>query len=314
MQRTAPLVLAAITLLLLSPVPPASAQVVVADFGTDPLQPRGNNPLFLLRGPGAAQFVYDAGTAPRYPGDPRGSLAVTYDSVEPTTRLFSMLRGGYTEQQNFEFGAVLTVRPDGFAPDPAGFHPIAFGLFNASTTGDDRTGDLSDFRADTFDTVEFAWFPNLSPLFGGPYLSPDAFGAAVSQDAFDRFAFSTVPLDLRPGVTYLVRMRHIAADRTLTCRIWSVAADGSTTPVPGGTTTVDLSGIGGFLVNGLEITSYLDGFNVFSQSGRSLLATVDYDLLYAAPLVEGRLPGAVSGALRKLGRAARSADRRLTDR
>jgi len=312
-QRTGSLVLAAITLLLLA-ASPTPAQVVVSDFASDPLQPRGNQPMFLLRGPGAAQFVYDGLTPSRFPGDPRGSLAVTYDSVEPTTRLYAMLPGGYTEQDDFVFGAVLTVRPDGFAPDPFGFHPIAFGLFNTATTGDDRTGDLSDFRADTFDTLEFAWFPNVSPLFGGPYLSPDVFGASVSQDAFDRFAFATVPLALQTGVTYLVEMRHVADNRALTCRIWEVSAGGSTTPVPGAIATVDLSGIGGFLVNGLGVMSYQDGFNVFSQSGRSLLATVDYDLLYAAPLYEGRLPGSVSAALGRLGRATRSADRQLTGR
>jgi len=309
MSRVRSIVLAAAIALVLSVVSSAHAQSVVTDFSSDPARPHGGAPLMMLRGPGGAQFVYEPGSPPRFAGDARGSLSVTYDSVEPTTRLYAVVPGGFTEQDDFVFGAVLTVRSDGFAPDPFGFHPIAFGLFNAATTGDDRTGDLSDFRADTFDTLEFAWFPNVSPLFGGPYLSPDAFGASVSQDAFDRFAFGTVPLALQPGVTYLAELRHSAANRSMTCRLWSIPAKGSPAAVPGAFVEVDLSHLGGFLVDSLGITSYFDGFNVFSASGRSLLATVDYDLLYGAALVDGKLPGAVTAALSRAGLTGRASDR-----
>jgi len=262
-------------------------QTVIEDFHTDPTQRFLQR--FRVHGPGAAQFDHEH-SAPRFRGDRSGSLAVTYDSLEPTSRYYNRFPLTFTQADDFVFGAILTIRPEGFEPDPSGFHPIAFSLFNATTTGDDRTGDLSDFRADTFDTVEFSWFPNVSPFFGGPFLSPDVFGTAVGADAFLSFAFTSVPLSLEPGKTYLVEMEHSAAARTLTARLYRLHPLGGAIPVDGSTVVVDLSSIGGFTVNSIGISAYHDGFNVFSESGRSLLATVDYDLLFSAPKIGGRLP------------------------
>ena len=270
---------------------------LIEDFHHDPTTRLFRR--FGVQGPGAAQFVHED-SAPRFRGDWSGSLAVTYDSLAPTSRYYARFPMGFTQDDDFVFGAILTIRSEGFAPDPSGFHPIAFSLFNASTTGDDRTGDLSNFASDTFDTVEFSYFPNVSPFFGGPFLSPDVFGSAVGADAFLSFAFASVPLALAPGNTYLVEMEHDAVARTLTTTLHRLHPHGGAIPVEGGAVVVDVSSIDAFSVDSIGISAYHDGFNVFSESGRSLLATVDYDLLYSAPRIDGRLPLRLSSILSQL--------------
>ena len=308
--RTTTLLAATVSLLLAGFSPATvfgdgSPQTVVTDFANDPMLPHGGDALFFGRGAGAAAaFVHEPGTRARFSSDARGSLRVTYDSLEPTSRLYTVFAGGFTQDDDFVLGAVLTIRPDGFAPDPFGFHPIAFSLFNASTTGDDRTGDLNDFAADTFDTVEFSYFANVSPFFGGPFLSPDVFGRQSGPDAFANFTFGTVPLALQPGVTYLVQMEHSAAARTLTTQVWVVKPDGAALPVPGGIVTVDTSRVSGFLVDSLGISMYHDGFNVFASSGRSLHAVVDYDLLFSGPKIDGTLPAEIAKALKRFTKRA----------
>jgi hypothetical protein len=267
----------------------------VERFGSDPA------PLFETRGESAHVFRIEA-TDPRFPGDVPGSLAVTYDSLEATSRFFRLLPDPLTEEDDFVFGGILTIRPDGYAPDPFGFHPIALSLFNTTTTGDDRTGDLTDFTADTFDTLELAYFPNVSPFFGGPFLSPTAFGEPVSGDAFANLAFGSVEIPLLPGVTYLVELEHSAERRALSARISVISAGGRAVPLGDGAVTADLSGLTGFTVDALAVSMYHDGFNVFAQSGRSLLATVDYDLVFFGRREDGRLPADLARALARLNR------------
>ena len=279
-------------------------RVVITDFSSDPTQPHGNDPIFSVRGAGSTAFAHEPGTRARFSSDAKGSLRVTYDSLEPTSRLFASFPGGFTQDEDFVFGAVLTILPDGFAADPFGFHPIAFSLFNSTTTGDDRTGDLSDFAADTFDTLELSYFPNVSPFFGGPFLSPDVFGQQVAPDAFANFTFATVPLELRPGVTYLIEMQHSASARTLTAQVSVVRSDGAALALPGGRVVVDVASLSGFLVDSVGISAYHDGFNEFSSSGRSLHAVVDYDLLFSGPIDDGKLPAELAKALKRFTRRA----------
>ena len=304
MSRTCTPLLAIALVVLLPAGSAVASQAIVEEFVSDPTLPNGPH-VFVLDGPGAAQFVHQPDTAPRFLGDPRGSLAVTYDSLLPTSRLVADLRGQLTEQDDFIFGAVITIRPEGLAADPFGFHPIAFGLLGSATTGNDRTGDLSDFASDTYDTVELAYFPNVSPFFGGPFLSPTVFGEPLGPDAFMNFAFGSGSIALEPGRTYLIEMEHSALERTLAARVSEVRPDGRALPVADGEIAAGLSGITGFLVDNLGLFAYHDGFNEFAASGRSLLATVDFDLLFAGALRDGKLPGELMQALKRFKRSSR---------
>ena len=83
------------------------------------------------------------------------------------------------------------------AADPNGFFQISWGLWSSTTTGLERTGNPASFAGDTFELLEFDYFPNASPFFGGPFLSPTAFGVAnpdapgfEGQGSFANAAFS----------------------------------------------------------------------------------------------------------------------------
>jgi len=83
-----------------------------------------------------------------------------------------------------------------------------------------------------------------------------------------------------------------------------VKPDGSAIPLPGGSVAVDTSRVSGFLVDSLGISAYHDGFNVFSSSGRSLHAVVDYDLLFSGPIIDGAPPAALAKALKRFSKRA----------
>ena len=105
--------------------------------------------------------------------------------------------------------------------------------------------------------------------------------------------------ELQPGATYLIEMEHAAAGRLLVGQVSVVQADGRAILLPNSRVQIDLSNVTGFLVDSLGISAYHDGFNVFSQSGRSLLATVDYDLLFCGKKEGGLLPAEVIKALKR---------------
>jgi len=159
------------------------AHAATARLASDPLLP-GGAPPFFAEGDTAARFHYIANTPSRFAGDRRGSLRVLYDTTLPTARIGAPIGAVLSLDEDFRFGAVLTIRSAGFAADPNGFSQIAFGLWNAHTTGLGRTL----FPSDAFDLVEFDWFANVT-AFGGPFLSPSIFGGSVGANAFDNFAF-----------------------------------------------------------------------------------------------------------------------------
>jgi hypothetical protein len=174
---------------------------------------------------------------------------------------------------DFEFGAILTIRSDGFEADPNGFSQIAFGLWNSSTTGPGRTL----FPSDSFDLIEFDYFPNLTS-FGGPFITPSVFGGEVGGNAFFNFTFLSVETALPHDVPLLCRFVHDGAARRLTLQVARLAAEATFTPIPGGRVTVDTGALNPtFLVDVIGIAAYFEGF-------ASLRASVDYDLLYFAEL------------------------------
>jgi hypothetical protein len=284
----------------------SQAGSLILDLRGDPLDSSAGSPALWIEGPGTEQFTFDAATARAFPSDGAGSLLAEIDSVQPTTRAVAPLDLVYTQDDDFVFGAVLSIRPEGFEPDPFGFHPIALSLINSATTGLNRTGTLADFRSDTFDTVELAYFPQVSPIFGGPFVSPTVFGSPVSDDAFANFAFGTSPFELIPGMPYLLTVEHSAARRGLLVTVYGLGGGGRPVPLPGGEVLADLSSLAGFAVDTLAISSYEDGFNIFSSSGRSLGAAVDYHrIFFVEGSLDGRDPaGSLMGILRRSGQGA----------
>jgi hypothetical protein len=97
------------------------------------------------------------------------------------------LPGTFDAEATFSAAAAFVIRSDGFSADPDGFFQISWGLWNSTATGLDRTGSFQNFAADTFELIEFDYYPNVSPFFGGPFLAPSVFGAEVDGDAFANF-------------------------------------------------------------------------------------------------------------------------------
>ena len=82
-----PLTLAA--LLVLSFPTTTLAQVIVEYFDSGSLQSQGSGASFETSGESVHLFQLEPATPSRFPGDVPGSLAVTYDSLESTSRFFS---------------------------------------------------------------------------------------------------------------------------------------------------------------------------------------------------------------------------------
>lgn len=299
-----PLVLSSL-FLAAAPAPAAahkSPGLVVENFSDDPADGVGERPasgykksLFTARG-AAARFTHERGTAERFRGDKKGSLRADHDSALPTGRYYTTFPGGaaFTDDDDFVFGAALTIRREGFAADPFGFAQIAFALFDSRRTGDERTGTVDNYAVDTYSSLEWNYFPNVSPWFGGPFVSPSVFGDPIG-DAFANFAFGSSVATLRPGVPYLVELRYTAAERALRVTVHELPfGKGSkhkreATLVAEATTTVDLAGVSGFRVDSLGVAAFRDGFNDFAPSGRSLRAVVDYDLLFSGAATDKHL-------------------------
>lgn len=267
MTRRRPLLrFALLTLLACGAALPVRA--ATARLDSDPLRPGGPVP-FFAEGDAAARFTWVADTRPRFSGDRRGSLRVLYDTTLPTGRLGAPIGSVLSLDEDFRFGAILTIRSAGFAADPSGFSQVAFGLWNAHTTGLGRTL----FPSDTFDLVEFDWFANVT-MFGGPFLSPSIFGGRVGANAFDNFAFQSAEVALPFDVPLHCEGVYVAATRTLTVTVSRHVGGPRFDPIPGAVTTVDLSSLDpGFLVDTFGIAAYGEGW-------ASLHAEVDFDLLY----------------------------------
>ena len=260
----------------------AFAAALTETFNTSPFVGDGGS--FTLKGPGVAQFTH-LSNAPAFTGDPAGSLEVGYDTLEPATRLTAPLGMAVTETDTFSFGAVLTIRSAGFYADPNGFAQIAFGLINSTTTGLDRTGDILDFDNDTFDMVEFNYFPNVSTFFGGPFVSPTTLGAQVGTSAFNNVVFSSLEFTLPLDTPLRVELTYDGGISILTGTIDSIAPDGTLMPLaatvpldifnPSGAFAVPIQG--GFTVDAIAISAYFDGF-AFGQA--SVQVTLVYDELF----------------------------------
>ena len=271
---------------------PASAQVVER-FDADPFAGGGPNPVFV-DGDLASHFAYLSAEPEHFPADREGTLRVTYDTTLPAARIAMPIGGVLSLDADFDFGAILTIRSDGLFADPNGFSQIAFGLWNAATTGIDRTG----FPSNSFDLVEFDYFPNVGS-FGGPFLSPSVFGGNVAGNAFFNFSFQSEEVSLPLDQPLLCQFHYDAASRRLDLLVSRHLTGVTFERVPGAAVSVDASRIDpAFLVDRIGIAAYFEGFP-------SLRATVDYDLLYVGPLPS---PFAVGGRRIRPGHGARQED------
>ncbi len=230
-------------LLLLGPLsgaaaPPAARAAVVERFAADPLAAQGTNP-FFLEGDVPDHFVFLPDEPAHFPGDREGTLRVLYDTTVPAARIATPLGRVLSLDDDFGFGAVLTIRSEGYEASPDGFDQIAFGLWNSSTTGLDRTG----FPSDSFDLVELDYFANVNPVFGGPFLSPTVFGGNVGGNAFFNFTFQSTEVRLPFDVPLLVRVEYGAAARRLGVTVSRLGRGLFFEAIPGAAVTVDLSTI-----------------------------------------------------------------------
>jgi len=266
------LVAPATALALAFACPTPSRAAVVERFETDPLLP-GNANAFAGEGDVDAHFAYLPEEPPHFRGDRPGALRVLYDTTLPAGRISAPLGQVLSLDDDFDLGAILTIRSEGYDASPDGFDQIAFGLWNSRTTGLARTA----FPSDSFDLLEFDYFANVTP-FGGPFLSPSVFGGNVADNAFFNFSFASSQVALPLDVPLLCRLHYGAGPRALTVTVSRIVRGVSLEPIPGAAVTVDLFGIRPtFLLDSLGVAAYTEGFP-------SLHAQVDYDLLYQGAL------------------------------
>lgn len=182
-----------------------------------------------------------------FPGDRPGSLTALYDSRLPAGRIGWPLPERWTHDDAFTATAIFVIEPDGFQADPFGFFQFSWGLWSSKTTGLERTGTFSDFATDTFEMIEFAWFPNVSPFFGGPYLSPSVFGVADRNHpafdflgAFANFGFGSVPVALPLDEPLAAVLEHRPADDVVIVSVHRINERGRRVPLPGAVAVVPL--------------------------------------------------------------------------
>lgn len=244
-------------------VEPGPSSLLV-DFSTNPIA----DPEVILDGDVLDRLTWHD-DAPAFDGDVGGSLAARYDSSLPPGRIGWSLPETWTEDTPFVAAAVFVVDPEDFHADPDGFFQISWGLWNTAATGLNRTGS-PEGPADTFELVEFDYFPNVSPEFGGPYLSPAVFGVANPEDPlFDAFgAFANAgfafgfPLALPMGEPLVAGIEHRPAADAVVFTVHRILEGGELLPVDGAVRVVDLGflAVREFAVDALGLTLYQEGF------------------------------------------------------
>lgn len=254
----------------------ASAYDLVENFSTNPLLP-GSGWSFGEGDNSNNQFTWDSTTS---------SLDVHLNSSLPTARLDLPLGTTFTGSTDFTLTARFSFTVTSAPSDQQ--MQFAFGLTNSVTTGADRTGSNANFSSDdTFNTVEYDYFPNVDPIFGGPTLTPTVFGAqSGSNDAFSNFASVFGPSSLLTGnplptATELqATLAYSALGQTLTLTIQQVNPDDSLTlldTVPLSTSSLDPT----FSVDTLSIMAYNDGFT--TSSDPSLVGDMSFQSFEVVP-------------------------------
>jgi hypothetical protein len=225
---------------------------------------------------------------PAYPGDRPGSVTAVYDSNEPPALLGFPLAEALDQDDPFTAAAMFVIDPDDFAADPNGFFQISWGLWNSTTTGLERTGNFVDFAGDTFDLIEFDYFPNVT-FFGGPFVSPTLLGEANPADpsfsflgSFANLTFASASAELPLGEPLLALMEHRPDVDSLVVTVYRILNGNHLVPVTGATTTIPLGFLSSraYQVDVVGLTLWKDGF-VFDAP--SLFARVTYHGLIVTP-------------------------------
>jgi hypothetical protein len=188
----------------------------------------------------------------------------------------------------FTAAAVVVLDPDHFEADPTGFFQISWGLWNGARTGMDRSGSPAS-RADTHQLLEWDYFPNVSPFFGGPYLSPSVFGEKLpgNPDAFANFSFASTETSLPLGVPLLTTIEHRAGLGAAVVSVQEVRPDGSLMPINGAMAVVPLDWLvePSYALDRVGLTMWRNGFE--EPGGDAQLdARVEFHLLVVR---EGRI-------------------------
>jgi hypothetical protein len=269
--------------------PRPTSGAVTEFFDTDPLSSTD----IVLDGEVLERLTWND-DEPVFPGDRAGSLTAVYDSRLPAGRIGWPLSEAWSAEDAFTVTAVFVIESEGFTADPFGFFQISWGLWNSATTGLERTGSFSDFASDTFELIEFAWFPNVSPFFGGPYLSPSIFGVAApdhpSYDflgAFANFAFGSVPLDLPLDEPLAAVLEHRPSDGVMVVSVHRINERGRRVPLPGAVAVVTLDDLArrDLSVDTVGLTLWHDGFG---GDPPSLRADVIFHAMVAAQATVAR--------------------------
>jgi len=260
------------------------SHIVEDDFSTNPL----TNPAYTTIGDTSSRVSHSAVNE---------TITVHYDSSLPTIRLQRPLDALLEPTDAFNFEVDFSILSAGFSASPDDFTQISFGLSHSARTGLNRTGTQPTFGdADTFDVIEFTYFPNIT-FFGGPTLTPTVFGSwqPGATQSFDVFAahfgdIADLGTNTPPEITDLPRDTLLTARFDYdpdTSEVTLTLFDSSgPTPVelmtglvpldifnPGGFAT----GVGdGFLINSYDITAYFDAAD-FDLSSVGVIADVVFD-------------------------------------
>jgi hypothetical protein len=260
---------------------PATAIAGVAPGPATALEFFSGNPLLdaetVLEG-AAFDRVQWLDDAPAFPGDAPGSLVANYDALAAPARVGLRLEAPFTEADPFVAGMLFSIDSDGFEADPFGFFQISWGLWNTGQTGFERTGNFEYFAADTFELVEFDYFPNVSPWFGGPFITPSLFGAADPENplfdflgAFANGAFGSREAALPFDRPLLAILEHRPDEGLLISYVFEQGEAGEWVLMEDAIAAAPLGFLSKreFLVDAIGLTLWKDGFSGPTPSVRA---------------------------------------------
>ncbi len=225
--------------------PPAliASSAQITDFGSDPL----TEPAIRVSGDVKGRLTWNDDD-PIYPGDAPGSLSVLYRSDLAAGMLGWPLPRTLGQNDDFTAMAIFVLDPKHHAADPNGYFQISWGLWNSETTGLNRSGSPASSAGDSFELLEYDYFPNVSPFWGGPFISPTLFGVASPDHplfpvfgSFANMSFASTSFDLPRGLPLVAAIDHDPSAGTVTFYMWEVTRCGKLNFLEKATTVVPLA-------------------------------------------------------------------------